>query len=101
MPTMPLNPLAFPSEWLALRMAKSNGPAVNRIPKKRHPHSYPLLGGDSIVLSAFSRGNRAVFRRFLEPSLRWFPKLGGAHLSRDAIVFCLATLKRSRQSTEQ
>src|SRR5713226_3569010 len=41
MPTMPLNQLAFLSEWLALRIVKRDGTCCHHRPKKRYPHSTP------------------------------------------------------------
>src|SRR5712671_495908 len=93
MPTIPLNVLAFLSEWLALalRMGKK-GVACRRIrPQKRHLHSaghtpeaafsgnensffYTLLGWVPIVLSALPFINRGVFRRFHRNSAGDFAK---------------------------
>src|SRR5712692_1535860 len=112
MPTMPLNQLAFLSECLALRMAKRYGPAVSYIPKNGIPirrgigpeaecsenvnsiatrclAGIPLYCQLSPAATApcsvlcpvdFSRNQPGSFRNY-----------GEAHLSRDGIVFCLAS----------
>src|SRR6266566_6467038 len=81
MPTIPLNLLAFLSEWLALRMAKrsslpSSSSTQTAFPfhPGRRPEAefsgnensffYKLLGWVPIVLAALSCINRAVFLRF-------------------------------------
>src|SRR6267154_425489 len=81
MPTIPLNLLAFLSEWLALRNSEKESHAVifvhrdgipippGHTPRsgvlwQREFHFYVLLGWGPIVLAALSSINRAGFRRF-------------------------------------
>jgi hypothetical protein len=77
MPTIPLNPLAFLSEWLALRVVEMDS-ACRHLRPKRMGSTFRLglrseaqfshnensisnaVGWTPIVLSAFSRGNRAA-----------------------------------------
>ena len=91
MPTIPLNLLAFLSEWLALRMAKEEWHAVVFVHKTASPFRpgirpeagfsgnensffYALLGWVPIVLSALPFINRALFRRFHRNSAGDFAK---------------------------
>jgi hypothetical protein len=91
MPTIPLNLLAFQSEWLALRMAKRGRMPSSSYTKTASPFRpgrrpeaefsgnensffYMLLGWAPIVLSALSSINRAVFRSFHQYSAGDFAK---------------------------
>src|SRR5260370_10615552 len=115
MPTMPLNQLASLSEWLALRMAKKNGPAVNFV-RKRHPHS-----ARAYALEQFSDSENSISTICLAEVLLYCQRSspttaphsvgsswhssgssqnhGGTRRSRGAILFWLATPRRSMQST--
>src|SRR5438309_1021249 len=94
MPTMPLNLLAFLSEWRLFEWRKGV-PFRHLRPRRRHSHTarayarkrsspatripffYKLLGWAPIVLSALSSINRAVFavfRRFHRHSAGDFAK---------------------------
>src|SRR6266849_763394 len=116
MPTMPLNQLTFLSESLALRMARRNGPAVSYIPKNgiairpgmgpeaecsENVNSIPTrcLAGISLYCQLSPRATAPCSVDFSSHQSGGFRNHGEAHSSRDGLVFCLATPKRSRHST--
>src|SRR5712664_1739997 len=90
MPTIPLNQLAFPLEWLVLAMVKNDGACRHLRTKTRH--SYParlcpeaeFSGSDiafliaakwnPILLSPLSRSNGVVFARCRRQSASHFAK---------------------------
>lgn len=96
MPTMPLNQIAFLFEWLALRMPKRNSPAVIFVRENGIPFR-PGIRPEA----EFSNNEHSISTRCLAgpPLYCQLSPVATARLSRDAIVFCLATPKRSRHST--